>query len=193
MKASIPTNNRDGEHVSAWQNIKVADNFKSEITEAEVCDTLIIGGGITGLTTALLLQRQGQRCIIVDGQNLGFGTTGGTTAHLNTFLDASYPEIDSDFGEEASRQMAKASKAMIALIKQNIDELGIDADFEYKNGYLYAQNEKETQTLLSILDSSKKAGVNVSVARTNNLPNDFQADICFSQRAQLVGEISVTW
>lgn len=184
MKVSSPKHKRDGNHISAWQNIEVSDHFKNETSSEELCDTLIIGGGITGLTTALLLQQQGQRCVVADAQNLGFGTTGGTSAHLNTFLDASYPEIDNDFGKEASKQMARASQDMIALIKKNIDDLGIDADFEYKKGYLFSQNDKETETLLSILSSSKNAGLSVDEASTNNLPIDFQSSICFEQQAQ---------
>jgi len=184
MNTSSPINKRDGEHISAWQNIEVLATATDENNVEESCDTLIVGAGITGLTTGLLLQQRGQRCIIVDAQNPGYGTTGGTSAHLNTFLDSSYPEIDSDFGEEASKQMAKASAAMIALIKKNIDDFGIDADFEYKKGYLFAQNDEESKTLSEILSSSKKAGVIVSEADTNDLPIDFQSSLCFEQQAQ---------
>jgi glycine/D-amino acid oxidase-like deaminating enzyme/nitrite reductase/ring-hydroxylating ferredoxin subunit len=175
-------NLRDGNNLSIWQTSDRKVSVKEEATE--LFDTLIIGGGITGMTTALQLQRQGQKCILAEAQNLGFGTTGGTTAHLNTFLDASYPEIDSDFGEKASAQLAGAAREMINIIKSNIDELGIDADFEYKDAYLFSQNEKKSGELDSILSSSKNAGVDVSLVSENGLSIPFEKALCFKSQAR---------
>lgn len=41
-------------------------------------------------------------------RTLGFGTTVGTTVHLNTFFDATYPEIEKDFGKKAAKLVAQA-------------------------------------------------------------------------------------
>lgn len=175
--------NRDGVNTSLWQMEHQQNSVKIS-SKPKIYDVLIIGGGITGLTTALNLQRQGKVCLLVEGKNLGFGTTGGTSAHLNTFLDATYPEIDSDFGKDTSKLLAKASKRMIKNIKANIDELEIDADFEYKEGYLFSQSEEETNQLKDILASSKEAGIEVSESNENGLPLNFEQSIRFSDQAQ---------
>lgn len=184
MEDLKPKTNRDGSHTSLWQDTIDTISYTQEKKAAAPYDTLIVGGGITGLTTALLLQQQGQKCLLVEAHNPGYGTTGGTTAHLNTFLDTSYPEIDSDFGEKASAQIAAAARDTINFIKNNIDVLGIDADFEFKDGYLFSQNEEETKTLDSIFSSSKKAGLDVSETSTNQLPIGFDKCICFKDQAQ---------
>jgi glycine/D-amino acid oxidase-like deaminating enzyme/nitrite reductase/ring-hydroxylating ferredoxin subunit len=178
------TNRRDGANTSIWQSALVNNLANAHSDHQEVYDTLIIGGGITGITTALLLQKQGNKCLLVEARNLGFGTTGGTSAHLNTFLDATYPEIDSDFSKEASSLMAKGSKKMIEMISANIKELIIDADFEFKEGYLFSQNEKETEELQSILESSQAAGVEVSEVFENGVPIPFEHVLCFKNQAQ---------
>lgn len=176
-------NRRDGKNTSLWQ--KSADMPVSRGSESgEIYDVLIVGGGITGLTTAFNLQRAGKKCLLVESHNLGFGTTGGTSAHLNTFLDATYPEIDSDFGKEASKKLAAAAKKMIDTIKSNIDELGIDADFQYRDGYLFSQNDKETKQLKEILTSSQEAGVVVDESGENGLPIPFQHSLRFKDQAQ---------
>jgi glycine/D-amino acid oxidase-like deaminating enzyme/nitrite reductase/ring-hydroxylating ferredoxin subunit len=174
---------RDGENKSLWET----DNLLStapEVNKNKVFDVIIIGGGITGLTTALNLQRAGQSCLLLESKNIGFGTTGGTSAHLNTFLDATYLEIDSDFGKEVSGMLASASKRMIAYIESNVDELGIDADFEYRDGYLFSQNEKETKQLIAIFSSSREAGIEVVDAKENGLPIAFEHCLKFSSQAQ---------
>lgn len=174
---------RDGNNISLWQSIG-RETINATIKDEKVWDTLIVGGGITGITTALLLQREGHRCILAEGRNLGFGTTGGTTAHLNTFLDTSYPEIDNDFSSDASLLMAKASKNMISFIEQNIRSLNMQADFEYKQGYLFSQNKNESEELQSILESSVKAGIEVNAANKNGIGIPYEDSICFEQQAQ---------
>jgi glycine/D-amino acid oxidase-like deaminating enzyme/nitrite reductase/ring-hydroxylating ferredoxin subunit len=175
--------NRDGSNTSLWQlagyNRDVAIS-----NEPQIYDVLIVGGGITGLTTALNLQREGKSCLVVEAENIGFGTTGGTSAHLNTFLDATYPEIDSDFGKDTSKLLASAAKRMIGYIESNINELEIDADFNYRDAYLFSQNEKETKELQEIFESSKEAGVQVTESDRNGLSIDFLQSIKFSGQAQ---------
>jgi len=175
---------RDGANLSIWQigesQADIHPTFKTE----EIFDVLIIGGGITGVTTALNLQRAGRKCLLIESRNLGFGTTGGTSAHLNSFLDATYPEIDNAFGPAASKLLADASKEMIEAIKDNIDGLHIDADFHYKAAYLFSQNDKETQLLDDILFSSKQAGIEVEVTSRSGVPLHFQKVLKFSNQAQ---------
>uniref|UniRef100_UPI002B27BE05 FAD-dependent oxidoreductase n=1 Tax=Nocardioides sp. TaxID=35761 RepID=UPI002B27BE05 len=46
-------------------------------------DAVIVGAGITGLTTAVLLGRTGLRVLVVDAQRIGERTTGRSTAKLS--------------------------------------------------------------------------------------------------------------
>lgn len=176
-------NNRDGNRTSLWQAETKLSKEKTT-TDNQTFDVLIIGAGITGATTALNLQRKGKRCLLVDGHHAAFGTTGGTTAHLNTFLDATYPEIDSDFGKETSKLIADAAKRTIKQIETNVESLGIEADFEYKDGYLFSQNEKETGQLEEIFESSQQAGVAVAIANENGVEIPFQKALKFAYQAQ---------
>lgn len=178
------TSTRDGANASMWQAASVKNPATNHADQEEIYDTLIIGGGITGLTTAYLLQKQGKRCVLAEAKNIGFGTTGGTTAHLNTFLDTTYPEIDSDFGKDTSSLMAEGTKKMIEMINTNVQELQIDADFELKMAYLFSQDEKETKELQSILTSSQTAGVAVSEANENGVPIPFEQSLLFENQAQ---------
>jgi len=177
-------NRRDGANASMWQAASINTVAKDHADQEEIYDTLIIGGGITGITTAYLLQKQGKHCALVEAKNLGFGTTGGTTAHLNTFLDTTYPEIDSDFSKETSGLIAEGTKKMIEMISTNVQELKIDADFEFKMAYLFSQNEKETKELQSILESSQAAGVAVSEADENGVPIPYDHVLRFESQAQ---------
>ena len=65
---------RDGRLESLWQS--EAALFGHEIRSKDVeFDVVIAGAGITGVTTALMLQRKGLKCVIAEASNMGFGTT----------------------------------------------------------------------------------------------------------------------
>lgn len=91
---------RDGENVSIWQK-PIKRQIESMPTPPHV-DVVIIGGGITGLTSALSLQAAGKSCLVLDAHQVGFGTTGGTSAHLNTVLDTPYHQVIDLHGKSKS-------------------------------------------------------------------------------------------
>ena len=57
-------------------------------------DVAVVGGGITGITAALLLARAGRRVAVVEARRIGKGETGKTTAHLTEALDVPYQTLD---------------------------------------------------------------------------------------------------
>jgi glycine/D-amino acid oxidase-like deaminating enzyme/nitrite reductase/ring-hydroxylating ferredoxin subunit len=175
---------RDAFTESVWQEIESAVALSENKFTDDICDVLIVGAGITGITAALILQKTGKKCIVAEANKLLFGTTSGTTAHLNTFFDATYPEIESGFGAEAAKQVAKAGKSALHTIKSMIAEYEIDCDFEEKEGYLFSENEKETKDLAKILKSSQEANVIVDETDTNGLPIPFEHALKFPKQAQ---------
>lgn len=175
---------RDGFNASLWQSAITPATPPTLSDLSNTFDSIIVGAGITGITTALLLQKAGQKCLIVEAGNIGFGTTGGTSAHINTFFDATYPELESDFNKDVAKHVAASGKEALAMINSLVDEYNIDCDFEYKNGYLFAETDKESKQLSEIFDSSKNAGIKVTQSIVNDLPVSFKSAIRFEDQAQ---------
>lgn len=151
--------NRDGACTSLWQDSITPYETKNLPDHRSVYDVIIAGGGITGISTALLLQKAGKKCLVLEASNLCFGTTGGTTAHLNTLLDTPYATISKNFGKENARLVATAAKEAIALIRHHIELYDIDCGFAEADAFLFAQDEKQKKELDSILGATKEAGV----------------------------------
>src|SRR5215207_11112806 len=176
---------RDGACTSLWQN--KMDPYQSKTTglKDKTFNVLIVGGGVTGITTALLLQKAGKRCIVVEAHSLCFGTSGGTTAHLNTFFDNSYEQILSNFGEDDAQVIAHAAVSALDLYRSHIEEFGIDCGYAQKDGYLYAVDEKQVEELEKIYKASKQAGVDVSYTDRIPVPIEFQKAIVYHEQAQV--------
>jgi len=156
---------RDGSTTSLWQK---NDFVPNPITLSKFYDVIIVGGGMTGVTTALMLQKKGKKCLLVEAFNIGFGTTGGTTAHLNTLLDTPYSTIAKNFGEPAAKVVADAASNAIKLIEQNISNYSILCDFKVAPAYLYAQNKTEATALEETCKAGKKVGIAMDFI--SNLP-----------------------
>src|SRR5688572_17727375 len=176
---------RDGANTSLWQMNMEDFQPANKLRDNKKVDVIIAGGGVTGVATALQLQKSGKQCVLLEAMTLCFGTTGGTTAHLNTFLDKSYDQIKSNFGEDAIHLVANATARSLDLYHSNIEEYSIDCGYEVKNAYLYSQNVQQTEELDKIYDASVLAGVDV--AYTDRIPVDigFEKAIVYRNNAQI--------
>jgi len=177
---------RDGAQQSPWQNnsFTSAEQIVLENLTSDIYDCLVVGGGITGMTTALLLQQAGKKVIVADAHTAGFGTTGGTSAHINTFADTTYKEAESAFGEEGAQLFADAVNEGAALIKDNVNSLQIDCDYESKAGYLYAENDDEAKQLDEIYSGAIKVGVPVAYIDDVPMSAPFQKALVWEGQAQ---------
>lgn len=176
---------RDGSNDSLWQtSVTARPGGNASASSKQIFDTLIVGAGITGLTTALLLQKEGRKCIVADAHSPGFGTTGGTTAHINTFADTTFAEVESDFGQEEARQFAGAIAESVALIHNMVETYKIDCDFEWKQAYVYAETDGETKQLDDLYQSALRAGVSAEPAPDAPAPLPFRKAVMFDQQAQ---------
>src|SRR5688572_27197676 len=135
---------RDGALTSLWQYNMPDYISQTHQISKDVYDVLIVGGGITGITTALLLQKAGKKCLLAEAKTIGFGTSGGTTAHLNTLMDTPYSTLEKNFGEDNAQLVATVTRQAIDLVIKNIKEYNIDCGFSEQPGYLFSQDEKQT-------------------------------------------------
>ncbi|HJL17614.1 MAG TPA: FAD-dependent oxidoreductase [Sandaracinaceae bacterium LLY-WYZ-13_1] len=77
---------RTGARRSIWQGdapIPEGPPLEGDV-ETDVC---VIGGGLTGLTAALSIAREGRRVVLLERHRIGGGVTGSTTAHITSLVD----------------------------------------------------------------------------------------------------------
>ena len=175
---------RDGNCVSLWQDTVSETRQSSRSYNNRVFDVAIVGGGITGISLALSLQKQGKQCIVLEARNLCFGTTGGTTAHINTLMDNPYSTMIKDFGLEGAQTVARAANDALSLIESNVREYNIDCGFERVNAYLFSQDEKQTEELNEVYASCNEVGVRAEAASEIPVPINFRKAIEIHSQAK---------
>lgn len=101
-----------------------------------VVDTLVIGAGITGITSAYLLAKAGKRVALVEREALATRDTGHTTAHLTYMTDTRLSHLASANSPAVARAAWQAGAAAMAFLRETVETLAIEADFSTVPGYL---------------------------------------------------------
>lgn len=136
------------------------------------------------VSAAHLFQKAGKKCLLLEAHSLGFGTTGGTTAHLNTIMDTPYNQTEKNFGEKNAQLVAQVTREAIEHIKQNINEYKIQCGFEELPAYLFSQDEKQTKELGDITEASIKAGLSIEYVNDIPVPIPFEKAIRIDRQAK---------
>src|SRR5688572_19378961 len=83
-----------GDHLSYWTASADKPLAFTKLDRNISTDILVIGGGISGLTTAYCLVKEGRQVVLVEDGYLGSGESGRTTAHITCALDDRYFELE---------------------------------------------------------------------------------------------------
>jgi len=159
------------ESVSPWQALEARRLPNPPLRENIKTDICVIGAGISGLTTACLLQKEGRKVVIAEAWELGAGETGRTTAHLTAVLDDRFYNLEKIFGEDGAGLAADSHRTAIDMIEKIVRDHNIDCDFERLDAYLVALNPDQEKDLEKETEACKRAGFHPQRLPSVPLPN----------------------
>ncbi|ASF41060.1 (2Fe-2S)-binding protein [Halobacillus halophilus] len=145
----------------------------NELKEDTSADVAVIGGGITGITTAYLLAKQGKQVILLDSDHLLNGTTGHTTAKVTAQHGLIYYELMKHFGTEDASLYYQAQMSAFSLIEELIQKYDISCDWKKEDALLYATTNKGALKLDQEYEAYRKIGIEGSL--NESLPFDVEA------------------
>ena len=125
----------------------------NEIDQNYITDICVIGGGITGLSTAYYLSKKGLKVIVLDKSEIGTKTSGHTAAKITLNHGLIYNYLINTFGIDFASKYYLSNKQAISNIKNIIDTENIICDFEYQDNYIYTTNENNVFKLNNEIES----------------------------------------
>jgi glycine/D-amino acid oxidase-like deaminating enzyme/nitrite reductase/ring-hydroxylating ferredoxin subunit len=143
---------------SVWSETTPAPPYPALAGNVDV-DVAIVGGGITGITAALLLQREGRRVAVIEARRIGKGETDKSTAHLTEALDVRYHTLISRFGIDGARLAALGQREAIERIALFADEVSTPCDFRRIPGFLFAETSTDVAELAAEEAAVRKLGL----------------------------------
>lgn len=106
-------------------------------------DVLVVGAGVTGITTAYLLKKAGLSVALIERERVASIDTGHTTAHLTYVTDVDLQELAKNFGNDHAQATWDAGAAAIDEIERIIDDEKIQCEFTRAPGYVHARTDKK--------------------------------------------------
>jgi glycine/D-amino acid oxidase-like deaminating enzyme/nitrite reductase/ring-hydroxylating ferredoxin subunit len=140
-----------------WLVPDIRRPFPSLDEDLEV-DVAVIGGGISGLTTAYLLAMEGRKVALLEDGLIAGGETGRTTAHLSSALDDRFDHLIRLHGEEGARLAYQSHAAAIDQIEFTVRKNRIDCGFERLTGFLFVPPGETTDVLDQELEACRRIG-----------------------------------
>ncbi|NHN42726.1 FAD-dependent oxidoreductase [Halorubellus sp. JP-L1] len=171
------------ESTSIW----LATTDESDYDELEGgvhADTVVVGGGIVGLTTAFHLDAAGQSVVVLERDRIVTGVTGHTTAKLTSLHGRIYDHLVDEFGETTARRYATANERAIDEVESIADAHEVDCDFERTPAYTYTESSDEVASLRAEADAASRAGLSASFVESTPLPYDVEAAVRVDDQAQ---------
>lgn len=135
-------------------------------SEAEV---LIVGGGITGVTCAYLLAKEGKQVVLLEKRKLGEWVTFSTTGFLTAAIDTDPIRLIKLFGKEKARLIFASHLEAVNNIENIIKSEMIECEFERCINYIYANSKREEKKLIKITEAFKKLDVKCEYKKDNDL------------------------
>src|SRR4051794_7992462 len=173
----------EGKNTSLW--VDTAPETDYPVLRAGLhVDVAVLGGGIAGLTTALLLKRDGAKVAVVEAGRVGAGVTAYTTAKVTSLHGIQYQSVESSFGEDGARVYAEANEAGLERVAQFVDELAIDCDWRRKPAYTYAEDDGDRGKIEDEVEAAVRAGLPATFTTDTDLPWTVAAAIRVEDQAE---------
>ena len=167
------------ENESLWMGTASQQGFKCYKGDMR-CDVAIVGAGLTGITTALLLGKAGMDVIVLEADTVGSGTSGRTTAKISLQHGLCYQSLT----QHRAECYTKANAAGAALISSLIEEHGIACDYEKQPAYVYTLEDNQISRIEKEMAAYEKLGLPGRITTQTDLPFKVKSAIIMDDQAQ---------
>lgn len=180
MTAGVPTARRESVWVATGPHPAPHPRLDGDVG----ADVAVLGGGIVGITTALLLAEAGVSVALLEAGRLAGGTSGYTTAKVTSQHGLIYARLRDAHGDETARRYGEAQEAALAWIAARVERDGIDCDFRRQPAYAYATSADARSDVEQEADAAAAAGLPASFVTDTPLPFAVTGAVRFDHQAE---------
>jgi glycine/D-amino acid oxidase-like deaminating enzyme len=167
---------------SYWMNSTSLPTYP-ELIEDVYVDVAIVGGGISGLTTAYLLKKAGKSVVVLEKDTIACGTTGHTTGKVTSQHNLIYGDLAKQLGERTARLYGKANETALHEIEKLIKKERIKCDWQRADNFVFTRNVESVKQFKEEAETAQKLGLPATCEVPIPLPFEVVAAVRFANQA----------
>lgn len=143
-------------HDSWWTNREPLLRRFSSLSGEHSTEILIVGAGITGLSTAIELCRRGHRVTVCEAEAIGAGTTADSSGHLDAHPEMGPCKLIDQLGLDKARSYTAMRLSAIDSIEERSNEA---SKFVRLPAFQYTENAEHRSQLRANCDAALQIGL----------------------------------
>lgn len=154
-----------------------------EVADVRSADVVVVGAGITGLTTALLLARAGKKVVVVEARHVGACATGNTTGKVSVLQGSKLSNIAAKHDTSTLRAYVTGNTEGRDWLLRYCDEHGVSVQRE--DDHAYAQTGKGISSAQQVLAACREADLDALWVDEADVPFPFAGGVRLRDQAQI--------
>ena len=155
----------------------------SEEDSATVWDVIVVGAGLSGVTTALLLARAGRTVLVLEARELGAGTTGSSTAKVSLLQGTTLSTLRRRTSPRVAGAYVAGNLEGQAWLERYAEEHAVA--FQRRTAYTFATSASGARSAREELDAAQQAGLPATWVTETALPFPVTAAVALTDQLQV--------
>ncbi|MBC7879771.1 MAG: FAD-dependent oxidoreductase [Anaerolineae bacterium] len=179
--------NLTGKHISYWIDSTDSGQFvtpESISLDGIAVDVVIVGAGITGLTTAWLLKKVGKTVAVLEANQVAGAASGHTTAKVTSLHQLIYADLINNLGQEKAQIYADSNQAGVKWIADLVEAENIDCDYKSIDVYTFAESDADLKKIEEEYEAAVRLGLPASFVKETTLPFPIAGAVKFSHQGE---------